>query len=211
MTSASLIPLASVTLINNSGVGQVLTDSITIPSLSFSRSASDLIASSSFTIPAAYDIPLSPPQTLAIEYEGVVRFHGVVTDCSISWSEGIPSTSIGASDFSYLLSHHLVPILTADWQAVTGMVGPCDFGTLTAGGIVQALCGLCGITAGDLITDSTSDIHSFAVGTTCLDAIMQLAESLGYTFFLYFTKETGVYYTKPFFGPFAEVDAAGVL
>jgi hypothetical protein len=79
LTTADLIPLASVIIIDSSGTQQIITDTLVVPSISFGRSVSDLIPTCSVSVPGAHDIVLSPPQTIAVEYQSVVRFHGVVT------------------------------------------------------------------------------------------------------------------------------------
>jgi len=206
MTTADLAPIADIVLISNTGTQQIITDSLVVPSFSFGRSSSDLTTTCSFAVKGAYDIPLSPPQSLALEYEDVVRFHGLVTNCTITWQGGIPATSIEASDMSYLLSNRLVPFLAADWAAVTGMIGPADFGTMDADDIVIALLDLVGIYHASYITAVTgSPLTSFTPGTSCLNAILQLANALGFVFFLYFTKVSGVYRTNAYFGAFGDI------
>jgi len=210
--TADITPLASVVLISNAGLQQVISDTLVIPSLNFGRSASDLITTCSFSVPGAHDIPLVPPQTLVLEYENVVRFHGVVTDCSITWQGGIANTTIEAADMSYLLSHKLVPVLLADY--LPHQVGMCDFTGVSVYNIVSDMLTGTGIVAGDKVSGYSGNIEysqEFEPGTTRLQVIQRIADEIGYTAFLYYTKVEGVYYSSLYFGPFSGIDTSEVL
>ncbi len=207
-----LLPSVSVHLINNSGSVQTISDTLVIPSLNFGRSASDLITTCSFSVPGAYDIPLVPPQTLALEYESVVRFHGVVTDCSITWQGGIANTTIEAADMSYLLSHKLVPVLPADY--LPHQVGMCDFTGVSVYNIVSDMLTGTGIVAGDWVSGYGGSIEYsqvFDPGTTRLQVLQRIADEIGYTAFLYYVKIEGVYYSYLYFDPFSGIDISEVL
>lgn len=201
-----LIPVASVILISNSGGQQIVTDTLVVPSVSFTRSASDLITTCSFEVAGAYDIPLSPPQTIAVEYEGVVKFIGIVTDCDISYQAGVATTSIQASDMAYLLTHQGVPYIDAEWRAVTGMTGPGNFGAMYAYQIVTALLTRAGIAPTYIVGFIAQSSAAYPPGTTAMDVILDMAGKEKYTFFIYYTKVSGVYTSNGFFAPVSWYD-----
>lgn len=204
-----LIPVASVILISNSGSQQIITDTLVVPSVSFTRSASDLITTCSFEVAGAYDIPLSPPQTIAVEYEGAVKFIGVVTDCDISYQAGVATTNIQASDMAYLLSHQGVPYIDAEWRAVTGMTGPGNFGDMSVVSVFVYFLERAGIADGYGIYVSDKfvpgRVDPYPPGTTALDVIIEMANAYSRLFFIYYKKINGVYVSNAFFAPVSHV------